>query len=72
MKNTIIGLFGFVCALGAWQTVDIVVIPPGVLHVWTEIPEQVTYLSVRPDPDRVLPGGYVNPLLLKNQLAPVK
>jgi hypothetical protein len=43
-----------------------------VLHVWTEIPEQVTYLSVRPDPDRVLPGGYVNPLLLKNQLPQVK
>ncbi len=54
------------------QQGDIVVIPPGVLHVWTEIPEQVTYLSVRPDPDRVLPGGYVNPLLLKNQPAPVK
>jgi len=54
------------------QPGDIVVIPPGVLHVWTEIPEQVTYLSVRPDPDRVLPGGYVNPLLLKNQPAPVK
>lgn len=49
------------------QAGDIVVIPPGVLHVWTEIPDQVTYLSVRPDPDRVLPGGYVNPLLLKNQ-----
>ena len=37
-----------------------------------KIPEQVTYLSVRPDPDRVLPGGYVNPRLLKNQPAPVK
>lgn len=48
------------------------IIPPGVLHVWTEIPDQVTYLSVRPDPDRVLPGGYVNPLLLKNQPAPAK
>ncbi len=54
------------------QAGDIVIIPPGVLHVWTEIPDQVTYLSVRPDPDRVLPGGYVNPLLLKNQPAPVK
>jgi hypothetical protein len=46
--------------------------PPGVLHVWTEIPDQVTYLSVRPDPDRVIPGGYVNPLLLKNQPAAAK
>jgi hypothetical protein len=28
--------------------------------------------SVRPDPDRVLPDGYVNPLLLKNQPAAAK
>jgi hypothetical protein len=54
------------------QAGDIVIIPPGVLHVWTEIPDQVTYLSVRPHPDRVLPGGYVNPLLLKNQPAAAK
>lgn len=51
---------------------DIIIIPPGVLHVWTQIPDQVTYLSVRPDPDRALPGGYVNPLLLKNQPPPAK
>jgi hypothetical protein len=54
---------------GRLQHGDIVVIPSGVLHVWTEIPDQVTYLSVRPDPDRVRPGGCVNPLLLKNQPA---
>ena len=46
---------------------DIVIIPPGVLHAWSQITDHVTYLSVRPDPGRVLPGGYVNPLLLKNQ-----
>jgi quercetin dioxygenase-like cupin family protein len=40
---------------------DVVVIPAGVLHGWVEIPEQVRYLSIRPDPDRVLPAGYVNP-----------
>lgn len=45
---------------------DIVIIPPGVLHAWSQIQDHVTYLSVRPDPGRVLPGGYVNPLLLKN------
>ena len=48
------------------QAGDMVIIPPGVLHAWSQITDQVTYLSVRPDPDRVLPGGYVNPLLLKN------
>ncbi|MCH8811944.1 MAG: hypothetical protein IID07_08930 [Gemmatimonadetes bacterium] len=40
---------------------DIVVIPAGVLHAWTEIPDQVTYLSIRPDPHGALPAGYVNP-----------
>ncbi|HMB72711.1 MAG TPA: hypothetical protein VKQ06_04015, partial [Gammaproteobacteria bacterium] len=42
---------------------DVVVIPAGMLHGWVEIPDHVTYLSVRPDPDRVLPAGYVNPVL---------
>jgi mannose-6-phosphate isomerase-like protein (cupin superfamily) len=45
---------------------DIIIIPPGVPHGWSQITEDLVYLSVRPDPDRVLPGGYVNPLLLKN------
>lgn len=54
------------------QAGDIVIIPPGVLHAWSHITDQVTYLSVRPDPDRVLPGGYVNPLLLKNSMPPAK
>lgn len=45
------------------STGDVVVIPAGVLHGWTEIPEQVRYLSIRPDPDRVLPAGYVNPAI---------
>jgi hypothetical protein len=49
------------------QTGDIIIIPTGVGHGWSEITDHVTYLSVRPDPDRVLPAGYVYPLLLKNQ-----
>jgi mannose-6-phosphate isomerase-like protein (cupin superfamily) len=40
---------------------DVVVIPAGVLHGWVEIPDHVNYLSIRPDPDRVLPAGYVSP-----------
>ena len=51
---------------------DIIIIPAGVLHAWSQITDQVTYLSVRPDPDRKLPSGYVNPLLLKNQPPPAK
>lgn len=42
---------------------DVVVIPAGVLHGWVEVEDHVTYLSVRPDPDRVLPAGYINPVL---------
>jgi mannose-6-phosphate isomerase-like protein (cupin superfamily) len=48
------------------QAGDICIIPPGVLHAWSQITDQVTYLSVRPDPDRTLPAGYINPLLVKN------
>ncbi len=46
-------------------TGDVVVIPAGVLHGWVEIPDHVKYLSIRPDPDRVLPAGYVNPVIAR-------
>jgi len=42
---------------------DIVIIPATVPHGWTDIADHVDYLSVRPDPDRVLPAGYVNPAI---------
>ena len=45
---------------------DIIIIPNNVAHGWSQIIDHVTYLSVRPDPDRVLPAGYVYPLMLKN------
>ncbi len=44
---------------------DIVIIPAGVPHGWINIEDHVDYLSVRPDPDRVLPAGYMNPALKK-------
>ena len=47
------------------KTGDIIIIPAGVPHGWTEIADHVDYLSVRPDPDRVLAAGYVNPLIKK-------
>ena len=40
---------------------DIIIIPFGVPHGWTDIADHVDYLSVRPDPDHVLETGYVNP-----------
>ncbi|MBZ5644842.1 MAG: hypothetical protein LAO19_18945 [Acidobacteriia bacterium] len=42
---------------------DISIIPPGVPHGWTDITDHVDYLSVRPDPDKVLQHGYANPHL---------
>lgn len=42
---------------------DIVVIPAGVPHGFRHIQEQVTYVSVRVDPDQTLPTGYVHPSL---------
>jgi mannose-6-phosphate isomerase-like protein (cupin superfamily) len=44
---------------------DIVIIPAGVPHGFDEVKEGVTYLSIRPDPDKVLPVGYVHPALRK-------
>ncbi len=40
---------------------DVVVIPAGVLHGFRKILDQITYLSIRIDPDQVLPAGYIHP-----------
>jgi len=40
---------------------DVIVIPAGVPHGWTDIADHVDYLSIRPDPKKVLEHGYVNP-----------
>lgn len=42
---------------------DIIIIPAGTPHGWLEVPVRVDYLSVRPDPDRVLSDSYINPAL---------
>ena len=42
---------------------DISFIPAGVAHGWTNIGTEVTYLSVRPDPKKVLEHGYVHPAI---------
>ncbi|MDO8677175.1 MAG: hypothetical protein Q7R30_01220 [Acidobacteriota bacterium] len=47
------------------KTCDIIIIPAGVPHGWTDIGDHVDYLSVRPDPDRVIAALYVNPLIKK-------
>ena len=46
------------------KTGDIIIIPAGVPHGWTDIGDHVDYLSFRPSA-RVLEAGYVNPSLKK-------
>ncbi len=45
------------------KTGDIIIIPAGVPHGWTDIGDHVDYLSVRPDPDKVLQRDYVHPVI---------
>ena len=44
---------------------DIIIIPEGVPHGFSAVPDHVTYLSIRPDLNKVLQHGYVNPALKK-------
>ena len=44
---------------------DIIIIPAGTPHGWSEIPDHVDYLSVRPDPQRTISELYTNPVLKK-------
>jgi hypothetical protein len=46
------------------KTGDIIIIPAGVPHGWTEITDHVDYLSFRPSA-RVLEAGYVHPSIKK-------
>jgi hypothetical protein len=46
------------------KTGDIIIIPAGVPHGWTDITDHVDYLSFRPSA-RVLEAGYTNPALKK-------
>jgi mannose-6-phosphate isomerase-like protein (cupin superfamily) len=46
------------------KTGDIIIIPAGVPHGWTDISDHVDYLSLRPS-DHVLEAGYVHPAIKK-------
>jgi hypothetical protein len=43
---------------------DVVVVPPGVVHGWADIPDHVDYLSFRPS-QSVMQAGWVNPTIAK-------
>jgi mannose-6-phosphate isomerase-like protein (cupin superfamily) len=44
---------------------DVVIVPAGVPHGFDDITDQLTYLSVRPDVEWVMPPNYVHPALRK-------
>ena len=41
---------------------DVVIVPPGVVHGWADIPDHVDYLSFRPS-QNALKAGWVNPII---------
>jgi hypothetical protein len=43
---------------------DLVIVPPGVVHGWADIPDHVDYLSFRPS-QGVMQAGWVNPTIAK-------
>src|SRR5205814_9555732 len=42
---------------------DMIIIPAGVYHGFSEIADHVEYVTMRPDVEKVLPAGYVSPFL---------
>ena len=44
---------------------DVIIIPAGLYHGFSEVPDHIEYVLVRPDVEKVLPAGYVNPILKK-------
>ena len=44
---------------------DVIIIPAGLYHGFSEVPDHIEYVLVRPDVEKVLPAGYVSPLLKK-------
>ncbi len=43
---------------------DVLIVPPGVIHGWADIPDHVDYLSFRPS-HGVMKNGWVNPTIAK-------
>ena len=61
-NGTMVGFTSRVINVG-----DVIVIPEGVPHGFSAIPDHITYLSVRPDLKKVLQRNYVNPALAGRQ-----
>src|SRR3954453_1644693 len=44
---------------------DVIIIPAGLYHGFVEVPDHIEYVLIRPDVEKVLPAGYVNPAVKK-------
>ena len=44
------------------KVVDVLIVPPGVIHGWFDIPDHVDYLSFRPS-HGIMKNGWVNPTI---------
>src|SRR5262249_4705048 len=44
---------------------DVLIVPPGVIHGWSDIPDHVDYISFRPS-HGVMKNGWVNPIIASN------
>lgn len=42
---------------------DVVIIPAGVYHGFSEVPDHIEYVTIRMDPQQILPSAYVHPAL---------
>ena len=42
------------------RTGDMIMIPPGVYHGFSNVPDHIEYVTVRPDPTQALPAGHVH------------
>ncbi len=42
---------------------DVVIIPAGVYHGFSEVPDHIEYMTIRMDPQQILPSTYVHPVL---------
>jgi mannose-6-phosphate isomerase-like protein (cupin superfamily) len=42
---------------------DVVIIPAGVYHGFSEVPDHIEYVTIRVDPQQILPSAYVHPAL---------
>ena len=44
---------------------DVIIVPAGMPHGFDDVTDHITYLSVRPDTEKILPPNYVHPALRK-------